>query len=270
MAKADKVLFITQEIHPYVPENETSLIGRQLPQSVLAAGKEIRIFMPKWGNINERRNQLHEVIRLSGINLIIDDTDHPLIIKVASLQTSRTQVYFIDSEDYFSGRQIFSDKEGNVYEDNDERMIFFDRGVLETVNKLRWCPDIVHCHGLFTSLNPIFIKKAFNETPSFMTSKVVFSLYGESFLEETGEGFKAKALLKGIEMDDLAALSEKATSLELNKLAIDYSDAVIEQTAGVNPELLEYARSQGKPVMTLQEHESEDAAIYTAFYDQIP
>ena len=171
---AKKVLFITQEITPYVPDSELSVIGRDLPQAIQDKGREIRTFMPKWGNINERRNQLHEVIRLSGMNLIIDDTDHPLIIKVASIQAARRQVYFIDNDDYFSHRQMTTDEDGNDYDDNGERAIFYARGVLETVKKLRWCPDIIHCHGWISAMVPLYIKKAYNEEPSFSDSKVIF------------------------------------------------------------------------------------------------
>lgn len=266
---AEKVLFIAEEIHPYVAESTKSTIGRNLPQSVQAAGKEIRIFMPKWGNINERRNQLHEVIRLSGINLIIDDTDHPLIIKVASLQASRIQVYFIDNEDFFYNRPGFKDQDGTPYEDNDERMIFFNRGVLETVNKLRWCPDVVHCHGAFTSLVPLLIRKSFSQTPSFMQSKVVTSLYGSNFQQPTHERFLEKVLTKGIIKEDIEGLEGNFSAEDLLKFAIKHSDGIIEQTEGVNPELLEYARSLGKPVMTLDEHASEQAQTYTDFYDRV-
>src|SRR3989339_2127568 len=157
-----KVLYISQEITPYLPESKMSIIGRQLPQGIQEKGKEIRTFMPRYGCINERRNQLHEVIRLSGMNLIIDDTDHPLIIKVASIQAARMQVYFIDNEDYFQRKFVLQDKNGAFFKDNDERAIFFARGVLETVQKLRWSPDIIHCHGWFTALVPLYIKKSFN------------------------------------------------------------------------------------------------------------
>ena len=158
---ANKVLFITQEIIPYVAESEMSTVGRKLPQAIQEKGKEIRTFMPKWGNVNERRNQLHEVIRLSGMNLIIDDTDHPLIIKVASIQAARMQVYFIDNDDYFQHRLMERNEEGVEYPDNDERAIFYARGVLETVKKLRWCPEIIHCQGWISALVPLYIKKAY-------------------------------------------------------------------------------------------------------------
>ena len=155
---AKKILFIAQEITPYLPESEIATICRNLPQGIQERGREIRTFMPKFGSINERRNQLHEVIRLSGMNLIIDDTDHPLIIKVASIQAARMQVYFIDNEDFFQRKHTISDDDGNEYEDNDDRSIFYVRGVLETVKKLRWCPDVIHCHGWMTALAPLYIK----------------------------------------------------------------------------------------------------------------
>ena len=161
MTKANKVLFITQEITPYVSESEMANIGRNLPQAIQEKGREIRTFMPKWGNINERRNQLHEVIRLSGMNLIIDDTDHPLIIKVASIQSARMQVYFIDNDDYFQNRMQTADENGVEYDDNDSRAICYARGVLETVKKLRWCPDVIHCHVWMTALAPLYIKIAY-------------------------------------------------------------------------------------------------------------
>ena len=140
---AKKVLFINQEITPYVPETELSLKGLEVPKKIQEKGFEIRTFMPKWGIINERRGQLHEVIRLSGMNLIIDDTDHPLIIKVASIPQARVQVYFIDNDDFFLKRQMATDESGNEYDDNGERAVFFARGVLETVKKLRWTPDVI-------------------------------------------------------------------------------------------------------------------------------
>ena len=164
---AKKVLFINQEIAPYVPESEISVLGRDLPHRVQEKGFEIRTFMPKWGNINERRGQLHEVIRLSGMNLIIDETDHPLIIKVASIPTSRLQVYFIDNDDYFSRRQMEADENGVEYADNGERAIFYARGVLETVKKLRWAPDIIVCQGWIGAVVPLYIKTAYKVEPSF-------------------------------------------------------------------------------------------------------
>ena len=185
MAKK-KILFINQEIAPYVPDTLMSLQGRDIPQAIQEKSHEIRIFMPKWGNINERRGQLHEVQRLSGMNLIIDDTDHPLIIKVASIQSAKIQVYFIDNDDYFSKRQ----DEGSDYSDNGERAIFFARGVLETVKKLRWVPDVIHCQGWMSAVVPLYIKTAYRDEPSYTNAKVVTSLYTRSLNQNLGDNFK--------------------------------------------------------------------------------
>ncbi len=268
MTKANKVLFITQEITPYVSESEMSLVGRNLPQAIQEKGREIRTFMPKWGNINERRNQLHEVIRLSGMNLIIDDTDHPLIIKVASIQSARMQVYFIDNDDYFQNRLQVVDENGVEYEDNDARAIFYARGVLETVKKLRWCPDVIHCHGWMTALAPLYIKKAYKDEPSFRDAKVVFSLYDNDFKEPFHPDFASKLLLKGISKKDVADLKEPIDYTALCKLAVDYSDGVIQQSEHVNEEVIAYARQIGKPVLGYQSPEIFADAC-NDFYDQV-
>ena len=268
MTKANKVLFITQEITPYVSESELSLVGRNLPQAIHEKGREIRTFMPKWGNINERRNQLHEVIRLSGMNLIIDDTDHPLIIKVASIQSARMQVYFIDNDDYFQNRLQVVDENGVEYEDNDARAIFYARGVLETVKKLRWCPDVIHCHGWMTALAPLYIKKAYKDEPSFRDAKVVFSLYDNDFKEPFHPDFASKLLLKGISKKDVADLKEPVDYTALCKLAVDYSDGVIQQSEHVNEEVIAYARQIGKPVLGYQSPEIFADAC-NDFYDQV-
>src|SRR5574344_2030197 len=187
---AKKILFINQEISPYVPDSDLSLMGRLLPQTIQEKGHEIRTFMPKWGNINERRGQLHEVIRLSGMNLIIDDTDHQLIIKVASIQQSRVQVYFIDNEDYFTKRQMDIDEAGIPYPDNGERAIFFARGVLETVKKLRWTPDIIHCQGWMSAVVPFYAKTAYRDEPQFANAKIITSLFNEQPRGNLGANFK--------------------------------------------------------------------------------
>ena len=268
MAKANKVLFITQEITPYVSESEMSLVGRNLPQAIQERGREIRTFMPKWGNINERRNQLHEVIRLSGMNLIIDDTDHPLIIKVASIQAARMQVYFIDNDDYFQNRLQVVDENGVEYDDNDARTIFYARGVLETVKKLRWCPEIIHCHGWMSALAPLYIKKVYKEEPSFRNSRVVFSLYDSDFKQPFHDDFASKLMLKGIVKKDVSVLNGQVDYVTLCKLAIDYSDGVIQQSEHVNEELLAYARETGKLVLGYQPAELFADAC-NDFYDKI-
>lgn len=262
-----KVLFISQEITPYLPESEMSIIGRNLPQGIQEKGKEIRTFMPKYGCINERRNQLHEVIRLSGMNLIIDDTDHPLIIKVASIQAARMQVYFIDNEDYFNRKFVLTDDKGGYFPDNDERSIFFARGVLETVKKLRWAPDIIHCHGWITSLVPLFIKKTYKDDPIFMNSKVVYSVYDDGFPKPMDKSFKEKILMDGITKKDVLSL-EDPDYLALSKLAIKYSDGAIMGSKDVNPAIIDYIKDIEKPWLAKQSDERY-VDEYSAFYDKI-
>ncbi|MBS2098212.1 glycogen/starch synthase [Carboxylicivirga linearis] len=266
MEKA-KVLFISQEITPYLPESEMSKIGRYLPQGIQELGKEIRTFMPRFGCINERRNQLHEVIRLSGMNLIIDDTDHPLIIKVASIQAARMQVYFIDNEDYFQRKATLTDKNGEEFEDNDERTIFFARGALETTKKLRWAPDIVHCNGWFTALAPLYIKKAMNEDPHFANSKVVYTIYDDEFKSNWADNFKEKLKIEGVEDADLEVL-EKSDYIHLSKLAIAMSDGVIQGSENINPELVDFIKQTGKPFLGYHDEESYTEA-YNGFYDSL-
>ena len=266
--KANRILFITQEITPFVPESLMASIGRHLPQATQDSGKEIRIFTPKWGNINERRNQLHEVIRLSGMNLIIDDTDHPLIIKVASLQAARMQVYFIDNDDYFHNRQMTTDKDGNEYSDNDERAIFFARGVLETVKKLRWCPEVIHCHGWVSALIPLYVKSAYHEEPSFRNSKIVISLYDDNFSNTLPDNFIQKLFNKEGYEDFVEGFSAPMTYTELAKLAIKHSDGVIINGDNIQPELIEYAQSIGKPILPKQDPETYEAAC-NEFYDTV-
>ena len=225
---AKKVLFINQEIDPYVAESHMSIMGRELPQKMQEAGFEIRTFMPKWGTINERRGQLHEVIRLSGMNLIIDDTDHPLIIKVASIPTTRQQIYFIDNDDYFKSRQMGIDENGKEYADNGERAIFFARGVLETVKKLRWQPDVIVCQGWASAVVPFYVKTAYSEEPSFAESKVITALYTNELKGELGTNFKRCVAFRDAKSELLDGYQDDFNFIELGKLAIDYSDGVVE------------------------------------------
>lgn len=262
-----RVLFVAQEITPYLPESHMGTIGRYLPQGVQERGKEIRTFMPRFGNINERRNQLHEVIRLSGMNLIIDDSDHPLIIKVASIQQARMQIYFIDNEDYFQRKATLRDKSDKFFEDNDERAVFYARGVLETVKKLGWAPDIIHCHGWFSGLVPLYAKKSYRDNPLFTDSKVVVSLYNEEFKEDFSAEFSKKAKYDGITAKDLTYL-KKPNYVNLMKLAIDFADGVVLGDEKINPELQSYLDDSGKPVL---EYHDMDHYIdaYSEFYDKI-
>lgn len=262
-----KILYISQEITPYLPETEMSHICRYLPQGIQEKGKEVRVFMPRFGMINERRNQLHEVIRLSGMNLIIDDTDHSLIIKVASIQQARMQVYFIDNDEYFKRKTISLDKTGNFHADNDERMIFFGRGVLETVKKLRWTPDIIHCNGWMTAFVPLFIKKSYKDDPVFADTKIIYSLYNDDFSHTFDNKIKKKIQFDKIKESDLKTLTP-ANFENITKLAIDNSDGVIVGNPAVNKEFIEYAHSKTKKVL---DYKNEDEYIdsYSDFYNDL-
>lgn len=266
--KAKKVLFINQEITPYVPESEMSHLGRVLPQTIQEKGYEIRTFMPKWGNINERRGQLHEVIRLSRMMLIIDETDHPLIIKVASIPSTRIQVYFIDNEDYFTKRLMAFDENGNEYDDNGERAVFFARGVLETVKKLRWTPDIIHCQGWMCSAIPLYIKTAYHDEPSFANTKVVTSLFSEELHGDLGANFRNSIEFRDVKPEILDGYGENFSFLDFEKLAIDYSDGVVNAGSSVNPELIKYAEGKGLPVLVNPDDESL-CQVYEDFYDKV-
>ena len=245
-------------------------MGRNLPQSTQEKGYEVRTFMPKYGSINERRNQLHEVIRLSGMNVAIDDADHPLIIKVATLQPSRMQVYFIDNDDYF---QYSPDKTLEIVSspgDNDERIMFYARGVIETVRKLRWAPAIIHCMGWTSALIPLYLRKMFGEDPTFANTKIVYAIRPESFDGTLDPRFLEKLEMSQFDRADMSAISESDVDyLSLNKLAIDYSDAVVQSTDDINPILLEYAASQGKPILTYNPDQALFLDDYAAFYDRL-
>ena len=265
MAKK-KILFINQEISPYVPDNSLSLMGRILPQTIQERNHEIRTFMPKWGTINERRGQLHEVIRLSGMNLIINDTDHPLIIKVASIQSAKVQVYFIDNDDYFGKRLMEKDELGEDYPDNGERAIFFARGVLETVKKLRWVPDVIHCQGWMSAVVPLYVKTAYHDEPSFAESKVITSLFTQKLEKDLGTNFKKCLEFRDVRADLLSSYNDNFDFIELGKLAIDYSDGVVQAEELVNDDLLAYARNKNIPILGYTEKLAEAC---DDFYDQL-
>ena len=268
MSKA-KVLFINSEVMPYIPETRMSKIGRTLPQGIQEAGHEIRTFMPRFGIINERRNQLHEVIRLSGMNLIINETDHPLIIKVASIQAARMQVYFIDNDDYFTHRELYVDKRGNEYDDNGERAYFFARGVAETIRKLHWTPDVIYCQGWFASLAPLLIKKHYGDDPCFRNCKVVIALFDNAYQQPLPPNLATTIKCDGINKSDLSDIRDKAVTCNmLSKLAIKYSDGVIVTEPGVSNELVEYANKMEKKVLMAADPEL-DIAKYDVFFDEI-
>jgi starch synthase len=259
-----KVLFISQEITPYLPESEISEIGRYLPQGIQERGKEIRTFMPRFGCVNERRNQLHEVIRLSGMNLVINDNDHPLIIKVASIQAARMQVYFIDNEDYFQRKFTIANDEGIEFDDNDERAIFFARGVLETVIKLRWSPDIIHCHGWFTGMVPLFVKRTYKDNPLFANAKIIYTVYDDHLNSPLNSTMAQKIAEDGIDINEISVIKEP-NFVNFGKLAIDYSDATTKGSESINKELEDYMKVSGKPFLDYQSKERE--AYVNSYFD---
>ncbi len=239
----NKILYVSSEIVPYLAGSTMAERCRTLAQAMQEYGGEIRTFMPRWGVINERRNQLHEVIRLSGMNLIIEGNDHQLIIKVASIPSARVQVYFIDNDDYFHRKATLVDADGNFFADNDQRAIFFARGVLETVKKLQWAPEVVHSHGWFAAVVPVFLKRAFADDPVFRSSKIVVSLYNDPF----------------------PFVFEDPAYENLQKLVIDYADGVVVEEPLDDPTWIDYARKAGKPLL----ENAEDMNAYRAFYDEI-
>lgn len=259
-----KILFVSSELVPYLPENEVSLMSYEAPRMVNSNGGQIRIFMPRYGNINERRHQLHEVIRLSGMNLVINDMDMPLIIKVASIPRERIQVYFIDNEEYFKRKATFTDENGTMFPDNDERALFFAKGVVETVKKLNWSPDIIHVHGWMASLLPLYLRCYYADEPLFADSKIVTSVYGHSYEGALDSSLQKKIAFDGITDDNIAHLSTP-TYNNLLKVAVDFSDAVILAAEDIPAELQEHIANLQKPVLpyvSLQEFEEAYANFY--------
>jgi len=266
-----RILFVNSEIFPYLPESEIANVGRKLPQAIQERGKEIRAFMPRYGCVNERRNQLHEVIRLSGINIAVGEVDLSLIIKVASISAARMQVYFIDNEDYFQRKAIFSDEKGKFFADNGERAIFFARGVLETVKKLRWKPDVVHCQGWISHFLPFFLKKVYNTDPVFSDSKIVLSLYDEYLGEKFNPDISKILSVDGIKKTDISPISE-ADGMNLAKLAIRYSDGIIEGVPNIDPELKKFIAEKQMPVLPFADCAKNEEAFargVNGFYDSI-
>ena len=260
-----KVLYVSSEVIPYLPNNDISTLTYSLPKVVNKNGGQTRIFIPKYGLINERRHQLHEVIRLSGMNLIIDDLDMPLIIKVASIPKERMQVYFIDNDEYFKNRLIDSDKKKNLYKDNDERAIFFAKGVVETIKKLNWRPDIIHVHGWLASLLPLYLKEYYKDEPLFKESKVVTSIYSQSFDESLNTGMVEKIQFDEIEETHIDKLKTPNYS-NLMKVAVDFSDGIIKGSQELPKDLEDYIDTSEKPVLDYQYPEAFTEA-YTDFYN---
>lgn len=262
-----KVLIVTQEMHPYTAISEIAEITRKLPQHAQENGMEVRVLMPRFGTINERRHRLHEVVRLSGMNIIVDDDDFPLIIKVASLPGARMQVYFLDNDDFFRRKSIFLDDQKKPYEDNPDRMVFFCKGVLETVKKFGWPPDIVHCHGWMTSLIPLYMKTAYKNEPLFQHAKVIYSVYPNTLEETFSDKFISKASINNLDEQDLEAY-RNGGGITLHEGAIQFADAVVTNAEAHRPSIAEAIEKSDRPL--LEANGMDDALPrYLEFYNQL-
>jgi starch synthase len=262
--KDKRVLYVSSEVVPYLPETEISSMSFEAPKAVNQNNGQIRIFMPRYGIINERRHQLHEVIRLSGMNLVINDMDMPLIIKVASIPKERMQVYFIDNDDYFKRKATYTDEQGALFDDNDERALFFAKGVVETVKKLNWGPDIIHVHGWLASLLPLYLKTYYGNEPLFEGCKIVTSLYSQGFEGALNKDLSNKIAFDGIESGQTPHL-ETPSYLNIMKTAIDHSDAIIEGSSDLSDELLAYLKKASCPVLKFH-NKDEFSQAYIDFY----
>ena len=262
--KDKRILYVSSEVIPYLPETEIASMSFEAPQMVNSKGGQIRIFMPRYGNINERRHQLHEVIRLSGMNLVINDFDMPLIIKVASIPKERIQVYFIDNEEYFKRKATFTDEDGNLFPDNDERAIFFAKGVVETVKKLNWSPDIIHVHGWLASLLPLYLKQYYASEPLFSQSKIVTSIYNQGYEGSLNKEMINKIAFDGIDTESIAELQDP-TYENLMKVVVKNSDAAIVGSPDLEEGLSKILNTSKIPVLSYKKRE-EFPQAYEEFY----
>jgi starch synthase len=269
MSTKKRILFIAQEMSPYLELTDYANMINKMAIKSNESGLEVRVIMPRFGIINERRHRLHEVVRLSGINIVIEGDDYPLIIKVASLPNARLQVYFLDNEDYFKRKALFTDESGVFYDDNAARAVFFCKGALETVKKFGWPPDIIHCSGWMTSLIPVYLKTAYKKEPVFAHSKVVYSMEENSFTENLGAGFIKKAIISAqIKEKDLEPYKE-GTNSALNKGAAKYADAVVLASDKVDPKLVEELKAEKGKILIPYKNENEDLVDYLQLYAQL-
>jgi len=245
---------------------EMAKVTRHMPQGILESGNEIRVFMPKFGCINERRHQLHEVIRLSGMNLIINDTDHALLIKVASVPSARMQVYFIDNEEYFKRKADTHEADGTFCPDNDERALFFGRGVLETVRKLGWVPDIIHCHGWMTAFVPLYVRHHFADDPHFENAKIITSVYDQK-TEVLDKNMAKKLEMEGFDKELLKGFN-KPTTDDLIKFSMSLSDAVIRGNSKLSKGLETAVKATNVPVMA-HAKDGEHVEAHSEFYQMV-
>ncbi|MBO5614292.1 MAG: glycogen/starch synthase [Prevotella sp.] len=263
-----KILFVNQDTIPYVDETDLARLGMQIPHKLQESGCEVRIFMPLWGNINERRGQLHEVIRLSGLNININDYDHPLIIKVASIPQTKLQVYFIDNDEFFSRKSQTTDADGKPYDDNGERAVFFARGVIETVKKLHWIPDYVVCNGWMSAFLPLYAKGAYNNEPAICNSKILTAIYNQGPEQTMSKTLKDSLYFNSINPEYLQSYKDGMDGMELAKIAIDHSDGVIAALPDSYEQAIAYAQEAGKKVLACPS-EDDTVSAYTQFFEEV-
>src|SRR6218665_126431 len=262
-----RILYVASEIDPFLQTSEVAELVRKLPQVMQEKGMEIRILVPRFGLINERKNRLHEVVRLSGINISFGDEENPLVIKVASVPNAKLQVYFIDNEDYFHRKSVFHDKENRFYEDNDERAIFFCKGVIETVRKLGWAPDIVHCNDWITSFIPLYLKTTYKKDPLFKHSKTVFTIYNNSFTHKFKSDLMGKVRMMDID-DKMLGHLKTADYEGFIKLGAKFADVV--SVAGDNKKLDGLVKKiKEKKVETIGKNDDFAESFYSLYTDLV-
>lgn len=267
MEDTTRILFVTQEMDPYLVLTDMAELVNKLPKHCQENGFEIRVLMPRFGTINERRHRLHEVVRLSGMNIIVDDDDYPLIIKVASLPGARLQVYFLDNEEFFRRKFIFTDEKEQLFDDNQDRMVFFCKGVLETVKKFGWPPNLIHCHGWMTSLIPMYIQTVYKNDPVFRNTKVIYSVYSDTIEESFDKHFKDKATINNLDEKSLDQYFDK-DQIRLHLGAIAYADALVIGSQSLGEDVIKTIEKADKPTLAYQEGD-EACTNYFDFYNQM-
>ena len=263
-----RILFISQEMKPYTEGGVMSDIVNQITQYVSTNGYEIRVLMPRFGTINERRHRLHEVVRLSGMNIIVDDDDFPLIIKVASLPGSRMQVYFLDNEEFFKRKFIFSDAAGKQFDDNLDRMVFYCKGSIETVKKFGWVPDIIHCHGWMTSLIPLYLRTTYKDEPIFRNAKIIYSVYDDELDMTFDKKFLTKASINNLDPKKLEDFYS-GKSYKLHQGAMKYTDALIVGSEKLDKDVLVAKKALGKKPQLEYIADTDRTKAYLKFYQDL-
>ncbi|WP_185865785.1 glycogen/starch synthase [Blattabacterium cuenoti] len=261
-----RILYVSSDLFPFSSENPISLSVLKASKFMQSIGNDVRLFMPRFGVINERRHQLHEVIRLSGMNLVINDIDQPLLIKVASIPDARLQVYFIDNEEYFKRKAIYEDEKGIFFQDNDERALFFTKGILETVKKLNWKPDIIHIYGWISSFIPLYIKNFYKNDPVYQNTKIVVSIYNKPFQGDLNKDILKKVKFDGIKSRKLKLL-ENPNYFNLTKLCMYFSDAIIKGDLYFPQEIEDYIKINKLLVLKYYPVEKIET-VYQQFYKE--